>query len=249
MKMRVLDSIQLGQQYGKWTVIDIDDYPFFICVCTCGKSFRVNGHHLIAGKTKQCNECRVTLPRVDLVGTKVGFLTVIRYDGVKSGSRNGYPYHHWYCRCICGNEVSVRADHLGPYGQKTLSDKSCGCNRRSSKNYGWKGYMEISGQYWSQIQKGARERSIVFDLRIEDVWELFLLQKRECALTGLPLVMHITGKHAGTASLDRIDSSKGYILDNVQWVHKHINQMKLDHTQDYFISLCCFVADYYRRFY
>jgi len=29
-----------------------------------------------------------------------------------------------------------------------------------------------------------------------------------------------------TASLDRINSSKGYTLDNVQWVHKTVNIMK-----------------------
>ena len=31
-----------------------------------------------------------------------------------------------------------------------------------------------------------------------------------------------------TASLDRIDSSKGYTEDNIQWVHKDVNQMKMD---------------------
>lgn len=28
----------------------------------------------------------------------------------------------------------------------------------------------------------------------------------------------------------------------VQWVHKHINMMKLDHNQAYFIRLCALVS-------
>jgi hypothetical protein len=46
-----------------------------------------------------------------------------------------------------------------------------------------------------------------------------------------------------TASLDRIDSSKGYCEDNVQWVHKDINRMKNTFDQDYFISLCKLIAE------
>ena len=47
----------------------------------------------------------------------------------------------------------------------------------------------------------------------------------------------------GTASLDRIDSSKGYVKGNVQWVHKDINKMKTDFEQSIFIKLCKSVAD------
>jgi hypothetical protein len=38
--------------------------------------------------------------------------------------------------------------------------------------------------------------------------------------------------------LDRIDSSKGYIVGNVQWVHKHVNVMKNIFSQEMFIFIC-----------
>lgn len=47
-----------------------------------------------------------------------------------------------------------------------------------------------------------------------------------------------------TASLDRIDSSKGYIEGNVQWVHKRINKMKLDDSDTEFIEWCRLIADF-----
>ena len=40
------------------------------------------------------------------------------------------------------------------------------------------------------------------------------------------------------ASLDRIDSSKGYIEGNVQWVHQNINMMKNKFDNQYFIEMC-----------
>ena len=47
-----------------------------------------------------------------------------------------------------------------------------------------------------------------------------------------------------TASVDRIDSTKGYLKGNVQWVHKSINQMKSNRTDEEFIALCKAVALY-----
>ncbi len=62
-----------------------------------------------------------------------------------------------------------------------------------------------------------------------------------CALTDLPLNFHTKHKNA---SLDRIDNTKGYTIDNIQWVHKDINWMKGTFTQDQFIELCGSVGNY-----
>ena len=50
---------------------------------------------------------------------------------------------------------------------------------------------------------------------------------------------------ATTASLDRIDSKKGYTIDNVQWVYKKINMMKQNYDQKEFVNLCCLIAENY----
>lgn len=58
---------------------------------------------------------------------------------------------------------------------------------------------------------------------------LLELQEGRCAYTGLPMSLP---NHSGCsdkrlcASLDRIDSSIGYVKDNVQWVIAPINYMK-----------------------
>jgi len=67
--------------------------------------------------------------------------------------------------------------------------------------------------------------------------EIFLEQDKKCALTNLDIEM------GTTASLDRIDSSKGYINGNIQWLHKNVNQMKWDLNQSHFISLCELIVE------
>lgn len=66
-------------------------------------------------------------------------------------------------------------------------------------------------------------------------------QKSLCALTGLPIHIGNT-KHKTTASLDRIDSNKGYIVGNVQWLHKDINRLKTNFDITRFIELCHLIS-------
>lgn len=78
---------------------------------------------------------------------------------------------------------------------------------------------------------------------MEDLWNLFEKQERKCAMTGLGLTLRGYGKPPGTASVDRIDSSKGYTKDNIQWVHKDVNKMKMDFTKEYFIEVCRLITE------
>ena len=104
---------------------------------------------------------------------------------------------------------------------------------------GWTGHEEIAGAFWNRTQKGAKKRNISFDIKIEDAWDLFLKQDKKCALTGVELQMWVGYKeNRQTASIDRIDSTKGYTLDNIQWVHKRINIMKSNMTEDEFYEWC-----------
>lgn len=97
----------------------------------------------------------------------------------------------------------------------------------------WNGFGEISGEYWCRVKESARKRDIKFNISIEYIWALYLNQGGICALSGLPIDFKTK-----SASLDRIDSSKEYSENNIQWLHKDVNNMKNDFNQDYFISLC-----------
>ena len=75
---------------------------------------------------------------------------------------------------------------------------------------------------------------------------IYLKQNKLCALTGHPINFSRIYSKKQIASLDRIDSNKGYIENNVQWVHKDINKLKTDFNSDTFLKLCYMVTDYTR---
>lgn len=92
----------------------------------------------------------------------------------------------------------------------------------------YKGYKDLSGRYWSALKYNAKKRGIPFckDFTIKDAWDIFEKQNKKCALSKVDIHLYPAKKDLNTASLDRIDSSIGYCINNVQWLHKDINTLK-----------------------
>lgn len=172
---------------------------------------------------------------------KFGSLMVIK--PIYSGDRLSY-----LCSCDCGKAVIRSATGLTTRN----THKSCwDCRNRCISNKKWKGYQEISLDFWTAVQKSAAARNLNFDLNIEEAWDLFLKQERRCALSGIELYFSRSKKRdrdRHTASLDRIDSTKGYYLSNVQWVHKTINNLKMNLTEQEFLNWCKLVTDFRNKF-
>lgn len=159
----------------------------------------------------------------------------------------------WKCLCDCGNETKVRISKL-----KNGTTKSCGChkmknimeNRYGRWHHGWKGYEDISLSFYSRMQASAKLRGWEFDLSLEYLWNLYESQNRRCAYTGIEINMPIFVRqlrgenNEDIASLDRMDSSVGYIRGNVQWVCKRVNYMKHTMSDDYFLSWIKSIYEY-----
>ena len=110
----------------------------------------------------------------------------------------------------------------------------------------WTGHEGLCGFSWCRVLNGAKIRGIQVGITIKQAWDLYEKQNRKCALSGADIIFakttdrYVHGEQ--TASLDRIDSSKGYIEGNVQWVHKDVNKMKMDCDQAVFIQWCKQIA-------
>lgn len=151
-----------------------------------------------------------------------------------SKNKDGGTY--WLCKCTCGNEKIVRAKEL-----KTGDIKSCGCLNKFQNNSKYKGVGLIAQSVYSHIQWGANKRNIEFNISKEYLWDLYQFQEGKCYYTGLDISLN-TRNNIKTASLDRIDSTKGYIEGNVKWVHKRINIMKNIFSHDEFINTCKLIS-------
>lgn len=204
--------------------------------CDCGKTYEATTTELTCCRKKSCG-CfnRRHKPRENNIGKKYGNLTVIDIDGLKNSSGKLYRK----CLCDCGKEKYVTSWSL-----KSGNTTSCGCNKkRQGKNHPlWKGYGEISLRYWTRLKNNANKRNIDFSITIEEAWEQWIYQKKKCNLTGRKLLFFTCKGNNISSSLDRIDSSKGYIKGNIQWIHKDVNKIKTDFEQKYFIELCTEIA-------
>lgn len=85
---------------------------------------------------------------------------------------------------------------------------------------------------YNKFRKSANSRKISWEISI-DTFESSYTGK--CSLTGWDLSMSYS---SCTASLDRIDSKKGYLVDNIQWVHTMVNMCKNKYDQKLFIDMC-----------
>lgn len=155
----------------------------------------------------------------------------------------------WLCECLeCGIKKI-----LYPYNIFSNRSKKCfSCSMKNtvgSNNHNWKGYGDIPSSVITAAKNNAKTRNIKFKVTPSYLEKLWLKQNKKCALSGEELVMRpksFKGKNAwtNTASLDRIDSKKGYIPGNVQWVHPIVNMMKNHFNELLFLEFCKKIYNY-----
>jgi hypothetical protein len=82
----------------------------------------------------------------------------------------------------------------------------------------------------------AKKKNIKWDISLKFLKELWDKQKGLCAYSGVPLSFE--DNHPHTISLDRIDSSKEYTEDNVQFVCTIVNYVKQRFDENVFFTFC-----------
>lgn len=221
-----LTILAIEKRHGKSTLLE--------CLCSCGNTTRIVSNRF--GVTKSCG-CLHKKQQKRYVGETKNNLRIVKIIG--SIKRNLLLK----CLCLlCSNFTQIESNKFG----KT---KSCGClpyNKTSSNSPVWTGYKQISGSLWTRYQRQARERNFSFTITIEEAWQQFEDQKNICALSGVPICLVMGRKLASnsTASLDRIDSSIGYVSGNIQWVHKRINKIKTNLPEHDFVRWCKKIVSY-----
>lgn len=137
----------------------------------------------------------------------------------------------WCKKCSgCGNEQRyTRKDHAR---ESYLADRQCRTCVAQAKSFSNNKPVGDKLRLYNKFSKMAIARNIEWKITIN---EMFGIYNGICSLTGWKI--DITYKNS-TASLDRIDSKKGYTTDNIRWVHTMVNMCKNKYREEDFIKMC-----------
>lgn len=145
-------------------------------------------------------------------------------DFFTSGKKvdGSYKYNSWCKVCIREKMASY---HKRVWGKEKLQFSA------------FKRTKDVRS-YLTYLLGKARRRGHC-SITIDDLCRLWESQNGRCAITGWQMTMRLAdGVVATNASIDRINSEKGYILGNVQIVCRSVNIAKHDLTMDEFLKLC-----------
>jgi len=141
----------------------------------------------------------------------------------------------------CGSQQTYLRKNYAVESEKL--DKLCrGCANKDHITNAHLGYYKgvLRCSFAHKYKTSAVARGIEFNISYDYMADVLIEQDFQCALSGEPLdAMQLSNN----ASLDRIDSSAGYVEGNVQWVTSEVNMMKQSYSQQRFIEVCRAVAD------
>jgi len=230
-----------GQRFGRLVALkrvedDKHKHAQWLCKCDCGNEKIIIGNHFKTGNTKSCgclrNETKKGKRIIIQVGQRFGKLVTVKR--VEKPEHLKTKREYWLCKCDCGNEKIINSSSL-----KDGMTKSCGClrNENVSKKaktlYGTASFNQLYGSY----KRNAKARNYLFELTKEYVKKI---TKQNCFYCGAEPNQTIKNKFDNGDyiynGIDRIDSLKGYTVDNVVPCCGRCNEAKMSESQQDFLS-------------
>lgn len=168
---------------------------------------------------------------VDETGNQYGRLTV-----VERGGSNASGAVTWVCRCECGSLQEIVGQHL----RKGRSAQCAKCSHRRDRRTGLGAHRRALATF----RVRSRKAGIEFPLTID---EFVVFVGGPCHYCGSPPTAERRAFNRpstkGTGpddvalfhSIDRVDSSRSYEIDNIVACCFDCNRMKSDYGADYFL--------------
>ena len=245
-------DLSIGNVINNWTVVDNGFYKNgkeqVKLICSCGKEETYQVRYVNRNTmSKSCRSCS-QIERRNNDGNRVynvgDVLMNLEILNVYSGGVVTYKV-----KCLnCGNIYHTGHSVLN----KKKNNKGLSVCHKCFE-YGMKSKKKhtmctenISYSLYNMIERQARLRGIEFNLTPNYLEKIF---DGKCYLSGQPIKLKTlkttNGKlDEGNASLDRINSLKGYVEGNVMWCDKKINIMKNKLNNDEFLVLCETIVNY-----
>lgn len=143
------------------------------------------------------------------------------------------------------NKEKINADSKkwaenNPERRKEIANISAKKNREKRRKWQVDWFeRNFEKRLLAQAKNTAKTRGMAFDLELSDI-----VIPENCPFLGVPLSkVVLQGRIPNRASIDRKDSSKGYIKGNVQVISSKANRMKNDATKEELVTFATNVLE------
>jgi hypothetical protein len=176
-------------------------------------------------------------------------------DFVKNFKPKEYSNLHGFCRScrkvlrkyqlIVGGKVCSKCSVDKPFGEfpvhkKTYDGFDSWC-KQCRREYRYEVKQSLDSFFRQKLTCIRDDKRKIFsDLTLQQLIDLWNKQNGKCAISGSQM-SHQRNKrqhNMSNCSVDRIDSSKDYTLNNIQLVCWTVNRMKGENTQEELIKWC-----------
>jgi hypothetical protein len=163
---------------------------------------------------------------IDLTGKKFGSLTVLRYAGKRKNKIC------WECLCECGKTVILPAYYIS---SKSRKRRFCGKGGHSTVGEGNAAF----NVFFSVYKHNAKRRKIEFNITKD---EARYISQLPCHYCGNPPRNRIKSKMRRMigdfvySGIDRVDNTRGYVMDNIVPCCEVCNWMKRDFSGTEFMQ-------------
>lgn len=230
-----------NQRFGKLIAIE----PVFIidekvlnkrkwkCICDCGTEVITDTFQLTSGHKKSCG----CLMKTDLTENVYTFVKVISFSHseIRESNRKRKVYI-WNCECHCGKEFKCNQRYIVAKNDKL----HCGCltskimSVSNRKEFGLAAKNKVIGNY----RERCKRKNIEITLSNSELIDLF---SQNCHYCNKPPSRIIKNKKDlgdfQYNGIDRLDSNKGYIHENVVTCCAECNYLKSNYSYEEFISI------------
>lgn len=135
------------------------------------------------------------------------------------------------------NIERVKAYRSTPEFKKKRAESVAKCTQKSPESFLRALFRHIEKPSNDEKSKQGKLNLVCLDVQISYSYllELYKKQNGRCAILNIPMTHEFNNLRS--ISIDRIDSSLGYITGNVQLVCQFINTAKKNHSNDECISI------------
>lgn len=168
-----------------------------------------------------CTSCKIPKPNKEF--------------GKRKGQRRIREYSSKCTKCL--SKMTYIYNKANPEKRKLIVKKYIMNNKEKRTNLTKNYKLKNPFNYLINTCKGnSKHRNLEFNIVKEDLITLFKVQEGRCYYTGRDLKTVLGFPES--VSVDRVDSSKGYLIDNIVLCQSKVNIMKNNASIDELIDFC-----------